>query len=212
MLVALSLIHGAAGSDYRDSFKLKGTDSADALALLQQASPKASGDSDRIVIATSGGASVTDPAVKARVDAMLAEVAKQPHVGTVTSPFAPGASGQISSNGKVAYATVTFDQQANDLPESAAKRVISVAQSAENDNVRVELGGQAIELANRQGVGRHRLRLPRRGGRPVPRLRLPARDAAAAVTTGFALGTGIAVIGLLSHVITMARSARSCRS
>ena len=55
MLVALSLIHGAAGSDYRDSFKLKGTDSADALALLQQASPKASGDSDRIVIATSGG-------------------------------------------------------------------------------------------------------------------------------------------------------------
>ena len=31
--------------------------------------------------------------------------------------------------------------------------MISVAQSAENDDLRVELGGQAIELANRQGVG-----------------------------------------------------------
>ncbi len=156
------------------------------------------------MIATSGGASVTDPAVKARVDAMLAEVAKQPHVGTVTSPFAPGASGQISSNGKVAYATVTFDEQANDLPESAAKRVISVAQSAENDNVRVELGGQAIELANRQGVGGTGFGFLAAAvvlflvfGSLLGML-LPL------VTTGFALGTGIAVIGLLSHVITMA--------
>jgi putative drug exporter of the RND superfamily len=203
VVVGLSAIHAAAGSDFKDSFKLSGTDSADALALLQQASPKASGDSDRIVMATSTG-SITDPALKARLQKMLADVAKLPHVGTVASPFAAGASGQISSSGRVAYATVTFDQQANDLPVHAAKRVISVAKSVEKNGPRVELGGQAIELANQQGVGGTGFGFLAAAvvlflvfGSLFGML-LPL------VTTGFALGTGIAVIGLLSHVITMA--------
>jgi len=36
---------------------------------------------------------------------MLSEVAALPHVGTLTSPYAPGAGAQISADGKVAYAT-----------------------------------------------------------------------------------------------------------
>ncbi|MEN3282974.1 MAG: putative drug exporter of the superfamily [Solirubrobacteraceae bacterium] len=204
VVIGLSAIHGAAGSDYKDSFKLSGTQSSDALALLQQASPQASGDSDRIVIATDGAKSVTDPAVRSRVSAMLGDVAKLPRVGAVASPYTSGGRAQISKDGKVAYATVTFDAEANDLPVGAIKRVIATAKRVAGGGVRVELGGQAIEAANQQGVGGTGFGFLAAAivlflvfGSLLGML-LPL------VVAGFALGTGVATIGLLSHVITMA--------
>ncbi len=204
VVIGLTVIHGAAGSAYNDSFKLSGTESSDALALLQQASPRSAGDSDRIVFATTGDAKVTDPAVQARLEKMLADVAKLPHVGEVASPFAAGGEGQISKNGRIGYATVTFDEQANLLSIPAIKRVVHRAEAADGDGLQVELGGQAIEKANQ----------PTAGGTAFGFL------AAAIVlffvfgsllamflpliTAGFALGTGVAIIGLLSHVINMA--------
>src|SRR3954463_1976859 len=81
-LVALSLIHTAAGSNYRDSFRLHGTDSFDALNLLQDSAPKAAGDTDRIVVATKQG-KLADPATQARINQMLAKVKTLPHVASV---------------------------------------------------------------------------------------------------------------------------------
>src|SRR5256885_698086 len=75
----VTAIHSAAGSAYRDSFRLHGTDSFDALNLLRDAAPKAAGDTDRIVVAVKQG-KLTDPANKVRIAQMLANVKKQPHV------------------------------------------------------------------------------------------------------------------------------------
>ncbi len=204
VVVGLSVIHGAAGSGHNDSFKLSGTESADALALLQQASPRTSGDSDRIVFATGGDDKITDPAVKQRITTMLTDVSGLPHVGAVSSPFDAGNAGQISKDERIGYATVTFDEQANLLSIPAIKRVIHRAEAADGGALQVQLGGQAIEKANQ----------PSAGGTAFGFL------AAAVVlfivfgsvlamilpllTAGFALGTGIAVTGLLSHVINMA--------
>jgi RND superfamily putative drug exporter len=204
VVIGLSVIHAAAGSDYNDSFSLHGTQSTDALQLLQQASPKASGDSDQIVMATTGTASVTDPTIRSHLSSMLAAVAKLPHVGTVASPFAAANSAAISADHKVAYATVTFDEQANLLPVPAINRVISVAQAAAGGAVEVELGGQAIENTNKPSAGGVGFGFIAAAvvlfivfGSLFGML-LPL------VTTGFALGTGVAIIGLLSHAITMA--------
>jgi RND superfamily putative drug exporter len=48
---------------------------------------------------------------------------------------------------------VTFDKRANELPKAAVQRVISTAQSARSPALQVELGGQAIEQAQRAGIG-----------------------------------------------------------
>lgn len=120
-VIGLTVLHSAAGSGYKDSFKLSGTDSADALALLQQNSPQTAGDVDHIVVATQSGGSIADPQVKADVSKMLGRIAHLPHVGSVISPYAPGAGAQISKDGRIAYATVTFDEQANDLPPGRSK-------------------------------------------------------------------------------------------
>jgi RND superfamily putative drug exporter len=193
VLIAVTAIHTAAGSNYRDSFRLHGTDSFDALNLLQDSAPKAAGDTDRIVLAVKQG-KLTDPQVQARVNKMLANVKKDGHVASVGKLT-------VSPNGQIGFVTFNFDLQANKLKIADIKRVIRTAQAAKTPNLQVELGGQAIEVANPQGTGGT----------------APGFLAAAVVlflvfgsllatmlpllTAGFALGTGIAAIGLLSHVI-----------
>src|SRR4051794_35520237 len=50
-LIALTVIAQGVGSSYKDSFSLSGTQSFDALHLLQKVAPKASGDREQIVFA-----------------------------------------------------------------------------------------------------------------------------------------------------------------
>ncbi|MBS1883027.1 MAG: MMPL family transporter [Actinobacteria bacterium] len=203
-VIGLTVIHSAAGSAYRDTFKLSGTESSEAQELLERSSPRTSGDVDHIVIAADGGRTIREAGVKADVARMLEKVEALPHVGSVASPYAPGAAAQIAKDGRIAYATVTFDEAANELPVGAIERVITVAQEADHEGVNVQLGGQAIGQTNK----------PSASGTSIGFL------AAAVVlflvfgsffamlmpllTAGFGLGAGIAVIGLLSHAIQMA--------
>ena len=76
-LVGLSVLSQSVGSRYKDSFTLNGTQSFQALSLLQKVAPKASGDREQIVVAVKQG-KLTDPAVRAQVEAMLAKVAALP--------------------------------------------------------------------------------------------------------------------------------------
>src|SRR5438876_10481499 len=49
-LIGLSLLSHSVGSSYKDSFSLNGTQSYEALQLLQQVAPKASGDREQVVV------------------------------------------------------------------------------------------------------------------------------------------------------------------
>jgi RND superfamily putative drug exporter len=202
-LVALTAFHGAAGSDYKDQFKLSGTDSFDAVHLLERSAPKASGDQEQIVVAVKDG-KVTDPQARRQVEDMLAKVSKLPHVATVASPYAKGGEVQIAKNGKIAYAQVTLDGDVVSVPIDATKKLVKTARAAGNDQLQVELGGQAIEQSRQQGAGGTFIGFI---AAFVVLLIVFGSFLAAILpllTAAFALGVGIAVIGLLSHVITMA--------
>lgn len=114
-----TLISSSVGSNFNASFTLKGVDSTRAIALLQRSAPRTAGSSNQIVIATRNG-KVTDPAVRRRVSAMLAQIKTVPHVGAVTSPYGAGAASQISRDGSVEFATVTFDRDSDSHPNSSA--------------------------------------------------------------------------------------------
>ena len=120
-LVALNVLHGAAGSAYTDNFKLPHTDSSDAINLLEKAAPKVSGETDQLVIAVKSG-KVTDPAVKARAAKLFAAVAKVPHVSAVVSPYTAQTAKQIAPGGQVAFANVQFDKAANGNKITATAR------------------------------------------------------------------------------------------
>ena len=147
-LVGMTLVSQGVGSAYSNSFSLPKTESTEAIALLQSVSPAVSGDTERIVIGATGGAKVTDPAAKSRITAMMAKVEKVPHVSNVESPFGAGGSTRISKDGTVAFATVTFDRQAQEITKDTADQFVNTAKSAEGPNLKVGVGGQLAELTN----------------------------------------------------------------
>jgi RND superfamily putative drug exporter len=204
LLVVTMGISGAVGTKYSNNFSLAGTDSQRATDLLKREFPAQAGDEDAIVVRARQGR-VTDPAVRDRLEPVLAKVARLPHVTGVSSPFARGGTQAISKDGRIAFATVTFDQRANDLDKADIKRVISTAETARSPQLQVELGGQAIQQAEDVSLGF------------VTVVGLAAAIVVLLLTFGSALamglpivtallglGTGIALLGLASHLIDMA--------
>ena len=147
--VGIAMISAGVGTKNSTDFTLAGTQSASAQALLKQSFKAQAGDSDQIVFHARTGTLSADRAV---ITATLGRVAALPHVTGVISPFAPGQHA-ISSDGTIAFATVNFNQQAEKLPVTAIKRVMSVAESARSSALQVELGGQAISQAQGMSVG-----------------------------------------------------------
>jgi RND superfamily putative drug exporter len=203
-VVGLNAVESAIGSAYTDNFSLPHTQSFDAIRLLQRNAPKASGDTEQVVIAVKQGR-VTDPATRARVEAVLAAIARQPHVSTVSSPYAANGAKQISPSGQIAFANVTFDVLANKLGDPAAKAFVSKVTSASRNGVEFEIEGQIARAGNRNS-GTSGVSFGFLAAAIVLFLVFGSLLATALplLTAGMSLGAGIAVIGLLSHVINMA--------
>src|SRR5713226_3250681 len=152
LLVILGVTGRAAGAAYSDALTLPGTGSTAALSLLGKAFPGHAGDQDTIVWRADQGG-VRAPAVRARITAMLGQVAAAPAVASVISPYSARGAAQVSRSGTIAYATVVFDAQAENLPAPDVTRVIHLAEAARAPGVQVDLGGPAVENALRPSVG-----------------------------------------------------------
>src|SRR3974377_2352189 len=134
---------------------------------------------------------------------MPARGAKVPNVTSVASPYAPGGASQISADGTTGFATVTFDRLSSNISTSVARQVVSTAQSADGPNLQVAVAGQVAEAADRQSFGGVGLGILLAGVvlllvfGSVSCSGLPLSSALAS------LGTAIALIGMLSHLMKM---------
>ncbi len=202
LLIGVNMLAQSAGTSYSNNFTLPNSDSQRAADLLQHSFPAQAGDRDTIVYKVSSG-TVLDPAVRARMGATFAQVAKLPHVEAVISPYASASAGKaISANGQIAFATVVFDEKANLLPKSAPEHVVNTARAAAKPGLQVELGGQAIETTEQEGFGLSTgvgllaaivVLLLTFGS--LTAMGLPI------VTALFGLGTGLGAIALFTHVV-----------
>jgi putative drug exporter of the RND superfamily len=203
LLIGALGVSGAVGSRFSTNFSLPGTESQRAADLLSRQFPAQAGDADQIVLATRQG-TLAEPAVRARVSAMLARVASLPHVTGVLSPYSAKGAHAISADGSVGFATVTFDERANVLPTPAVERVIDAAKGVASPQLQVALGGQAIESVQKPALG------------VATAVGLLAAIIVLLITFGsflamglpivtalLGLGTGIGLAGLGSHVIGM---------
>jgi len=149
--IGVFAVSNAVGKKTASSFTLPGTNSQQAVDLLQSRFPAQAGDADQIVFRAKSG-KLTDAADRAAIGATLARVAKLDHVTSVVSPYAPGQHA-ISRDGTIGFATVNLDERANALPKAAVDSVISTAESARSATLDVQLGGQAIEQAQQASLG-----------------------------------------------------------
>jgi putative drug exporter of the RND superfamily len=202
LLVAVNAFARSAGTSYSNNFALPHSDAQRAADLLARSFPTQAGDRDTIVFSVSAG-TVRRADVRSHMSALFARVAGLPHVSSVIGPYGGGAAGKaISADGKIAFATVVFDEKANALPESAAKAVVAAARAAARPGLEVQLGGQAIEKTEQQAFGIETavgllaaivVLLLTFGS--VVAMGLPI------VTALFGLGTGLGAIALFTHVV-----------
>src|SRR5919107_535276 len=142
IVAALAVLSGV-GTRSANQFSLSGTESQRAEDLLQQSFPAQSGDVDQVVFRARQGR-IAGPRIRARIEPVLARARRLPHVSSVVGPYAAGAA-QISGDGRIAFATVTFNKQAPELSKGTVERLISTATQARSPDLQVELGGGAVE-------------------------------------------------------------------
>ncbi|MGV9937973.1 MMPL family transporter [Streptomyces sp. NPDC003401] len=152
-LCGLGFSASSAGTDYANVFSLPDTDSKKAYDLMEEAFPARAGDVDTVVWKVDEG-SVRDTEVRARIQPALERIAGMTGVGGVTGPYA-GAEGaaQISRDGRIAYAQVTFTDQANAVPKELVRDVVDTARDARRDGLDVEVGGQAVQRVQEPPTG-----------------------------------------------------------
>jgi putative drug exporter of the RND superfamily len=144
-LVSLLAISSATGTKFNSDFTLPGTDSQAAVTLLTKNFPAVSGEEDQVVIQATHGATVRSGPVRLAVDQALAHVAELPGVAAVGSPYGAPAS-QISRDGTVAFATVTWQKQSSQVTNSDANRLVKAAKAADGPDVHISLGGILTHL------------------------------------------------------------------
>src|SRR6266511_2721900 len=202
LAVGVLAVSQAVGKRNANNFSLPNTDSQRAADLLQGRFPTQAGDADQIVFQARTG-KLTDASTRAAIAPVLVRIARLPHVAGVLIPYEAGANA-VSKTGTIGFATVEFDQRANELPKAAIDRVINTAETMRSPTLQVELGGQAIKQAQQTSIGFATgvgliaaivVLLLSFGS--LLAMGLPI------VTALFGLGAGLGVIGLGSHLVDM---------
>jgi RND superfamily putative drug exporter len=205
-LFVIGGISGSVGADFSEEFKLPQSDSTEAYELLEDRFPARSGETSLIVFKSDEG--VEAPAVKKEMEAVFAKVAKFPHVTEVANPYKGGGAAAVSDDGKIAYATIQFDVQSNKLDKEKTEEIIETAQAPAGSNLDVQLGGQPVQEAEEEsgdssffiGLLAAVVILLLTFGSVVA-MGLPI------LTALFALGVGISLITIGTHVFSTANFA-----
>ena len=139
--------------------------------------------------------------MRAAIEPLLAKVATQPHVAEVISPYTARGSLQISADRRTAFATVDYDKRANLLPSDTGQPLLDEVNAVHMPGLRVTAGGQVIEAAEGFSVG-PATAVGAIAALVILLLTFGSLTAAGMplITAGFGLVTGVALIGLATHV------------
>src|SRR5688500_16769404 len=138
-LAAAFALASAFGGETKQDYLQPGSESQAASETLQAKFPQKAGDTVQVVLHSDDGFS--SPVVRKSAENLFADVAADPHVMGVASPFSEGSASQISQDGKTAYAAVALDKTANEYTAAQAKSLIEPILAAGDDTLRVEAGG-----------------------------------------------------------------------
>ena len=205
--VLTTVVAGAIGRDYATNFTLPGTESQHASDLLTREFKAQSGDADTIVFHVSHG-TIDAPAVRKAIEPILGRVSTFAHVANVTSPYSPRGALQVSHDRATAFATVDYDKQANLLPNSTGTKVLDQVKAVHVRGLSVAAGGQVIENAEGFSVG-SATAVGVIAALVILLLTFGSLLAAGMplITAGLGLITGVALIGLSTHVTSMSNVA-----
>ncbi|MFF1480951.1 MMPL family transporter, partial [Streptomyces sp. NPDC058301] len=155
--VALLFLAGfgaaTASTPSASSFSMPGTEAQKAFDLLEQRFPGGSADgaTARIVFKAPAGKTMRDPAAKAEVNKVVADLPKgSKQVASVTDPYQANA---VSKDGSTAYISVKYKVNGMALEDSDRKSLEDSGKAAQKAGLTVEIGGDALQAKPETGSG-----------------------------------------------------------
>ncbi len=136
--VALGLA-AATGGTFADDFSAPGSESEQAMKLLEQRFPESAAGSAMAVFAVDGDGQLSEH--RPAIDATLSRIAEVEHVATVSGPFE---AGTVSTDGRVGFAQITFDVASVELGPEPLTALTAAIEPARGADLSTELGGDAV--------------------------------------------------------------------
>jgi putative drug exporter of the RND superfamily len=205
--VLTTALASGVGRQYANNFSLPGTEAQRVTDLLSSEFKAQSGDIDTIVFHNSQG-SIDAPNVRAKIAPMLARVSTMPHVVSVISPYTAAGALQVSRDRSTAFATINYDKRANLLPNNTGQPVLGAINAIKTPGLQLAAGGQVIEQAEGFNIG-PATSVGVIAAMVILLLTFGSLIAASMplMTAGLGLITGIALVGLATHITSMANVA-----
>ncbi len=125
-----------------NSFTIPGTESQQALNLLDQKFPGTGGAQAQVVFSVRSPQTLTTDTNRQAIEATLPQLRKLPQVEQVTDPFT---SGTISKNGRIAYAVVAYPVAVADVTAHSKTALLDSGGPAKAAGITVNFGGQVAQ-------------------------------------------------------------------
>jgi len=150
-LILTAGVAAAWGGELANAFEAPASESQQAFDLLFERFPEQAGAGGEIVFRARP--SIDDPAIRAKVERLLADVEATPGIRDVASPYEPAGGFQVSADRTIAFARLQFATTTLEIPDRTVERVLQSSETANTADLQVEVGGQAIQFANRAESG-----------------------------------------------------------
>jgi RND superfamily putative drug exporter len=151
-LAALAVLAMTFKGTFAGQFKVPGTESQDAVELIQKNLPQANADgaTGRVVFAAPRGESLSEGARKAAVEQAVERLATVRGVGSASDPFKDGA---VSKDGRIAFSDVQFSIGESDVGAAQTDAIKGATRTAAQAGLQVEYGGSAAADESSPPIG-----------------------------------------------------------
>jgi RND superfamily putative drug exporter len=129
---------GTAGGAFVDDLVAPGSQSEEAMQLLEERFPDAAGGSAMAVFGAPEGQRLEGH--RPAVEAAIARITAVEHVTTVVDPFT---AGTVSPDGRIGVAQITFDRPSTELGPEPPAAVADALAPARESGLAAEVGGDA---------------------------------------------------------------------
>jgi RND superfamily putative drug exporter len=146
LLAGILGVSTAFAGEFSTEFKLPGSESQEALDLLEESGiDERAGIQGQVVFEAQQG--VDDPGVRSAIEGLLTKIDSEVEDVEVVSPYDDGKDYQVSDDGKIAYAEMNFSDAPYEDYLDKADQIEELRDEVNVQGLRVELGGDMFAEA-----------------------------------------------------------------
>ena len=144
--MALAILAVNVKKPVNNSFTIPGTESQQALDLLDSKFPGTGGAQAQVVFSVPSPETLTGSTDRQAIESTVAQLKTLPGVVSVSDPFQ---TGTISKDGRIAFAVVGYPVAASDVSTSAQKALLAAGAPAKAAGIAVNFGGQVAQASTK---------------------------------------------------------------